>query len=68
MPLPVRHTPRAKWHDYNGAEYFVTICTADREHYFGTVRNGQTQLTAVGANNVLKKSANYTWMSRSHYM
>lgn len=48
MPLPVRHTPRAKWHDYNGAEYFVTICTADREHYFGTVRNGQTQLTAVG--------------------
>ncbi len=48
MPLPVRHTPRANWHKYNGAEYFVTICTGGREHYFGEVHNGQTQLTAVG--------------------
>jgi REP element-mobilizing transposase RayT len=48
MPLPNRHTPRAKWHKYNGAEYFVTICTTDRAHYFGTVRDGQTQLTAAG--------------------
>ncbi len=48
MPLPNRHTPRAKWHKYNGAEYFVTICTNGREHYFGEVRDGQTQLTAVG--------------------
>ncbi len=48
MSLPVRHTPRAQWHKYNGAEYFVTICTSGREHYFGEVRNGQTQLTAVG--------------------
>ena len=48
MPLPVRHTPRANWHKYNGAEYFVTICTGGREHYFGEVRDGQTQLTAVG--------------------
>ncbi len=23
MPLPVRHTPRANWHKYNGAEYFI---------------------------------------------
>ena len=48
MPLPDRHISRAKWHKYNGAEYFVTICTAERAHYFGTVRDGQTQLTAVG--------------------
>ena len=48
MPLPNRHTPRAKWHNYNGAEYFVTICTSGREHYFGEVCDGQTQLTAVG--------------------
>ena len=48
MPFPVRHTPRANWHKYNGAEYFVTICTGGREHYFGEVYNGQTQLTAVG--------------------
>ena len=48
MPFPIRHTPRANWHKYNSAEYFVTICTGGREHYFGEVRNGQTQLTAVG--------------------
>ncbi len=48
MPFPVRHTPRANWHKYNGAEYFVTICTGGREHYFGEVHNGQTQLSAVG--------------------
>ena len=29
-------------------EYFVTICTGGREHYFGEVHDGQTQLTAVG--------------------
>ena len=48
MSLPARHTPRANWHKYNGAEYFVTICTGGREHYFGEVHDGQTQLTAVG--------------------
>ena len=48
MKLHDRKSPRAQWHDYSGAEYFVTICTKDRVHYFGTVRNGQTQLTPVG--------------------
>ena len=48
MPLPVRKTPRAQWHKYDGAEYFVTICTGNRTHYFGTVCDAQTQLTAVG--------------------
>ena len=35
---------RANWHDYNGGVYFVTICTKNREHYFGEIthccRNG----------------------------
>ena len=48
MKLHDRKSPRAQWHDYNGAEYFVTICTKDRAHYFGCVHNGQTQLTPVG--------------------
>ena len=48
MSLPIRKSPRATWHPYNGAEYFVTICTGNRTPYFGTVRNGQTQLTLVG--------------------
>ena len=28
---------RADWHDYNGGVYFVTICTKNREHYFGEI-------------------------------
>ena len=48
MKLHDRKSPRAQWHDYNGAEYFVTICTKDRTHYFGSVHNGLTQLTPVG--------------------
>ena len=33
---------RAQWHDYNGGEYFVTICTKDRVHYFGEIYDGKT--------------------------
>ena len=46
--LPNRKSPRANWHDYNNAEYFVTICTKDRVHYFGEVHDGNMRLTAVG--------------------
>jgi len=48
MALPVRKSPRAKWHNYNGADYFVTICTGGRVNYFGSIVDGKTQLTAVG--------------------
>jgi len=45
----------ASW-DYscNGA-YFITICTASREHYFGRIINGQPQLSPQG------KIANEYW-------
>ena len=46
--LPTRKSPRAYWHEYDGAEYFVTICTHNRAHYFGEVRDGQMQLTDLG--------------------
>ena len=35
--------------DYGcNAPYFVTICTKDREHYFGEIRNGEMQLNELG--------------------
>ncbi len=34
---------RAQWHGYDGGEYFVTICTKDRVHYFGEIYNGKTR-------------------------
>ena len=32
---------RATWHDYNGGIYFITICTAHKQCYFGCVLGGQ---------------------------
>ena len=40
---------RAQWWDYgwNGA-YFITICTQNREHFFGKIRNGKMELSPLG--------------------
>ncbi len=45
---PERKSPRAEWHDYNGGEYFVTICTHNREHFFGTIINHKMNLSEIG--------------------
>ncbi|MEA4937451.1 MAG: transposase [Paludibacter sp.] len=39
---------RAVWHDYNGGDYFITICTAGRMHYFGEIENGEMVLNILG--------------------
>jgi putative transposase len=39
---------RAAWHDYNGGDYFITICTGDREHYFGEIANDKMILNVLG--------------------
>ena len=44
---------RANWHGYSGGEYFVTICTQNREHFFGEISNCEKNepemvLTRVG--------------------
>ncbi len=46
--LPQRKSPRATWHDYNGAEYFITICTKFHELYFGDVVDGNMELSEIG--------------------
>jgi REP element-mobilizing transposase RayT len=42
-------TTRLQQHDYgkNGA-YFITICTADRTHFFGEIANKKMQLNELG--------------------
>ncbi len=36
-------------YDYgNAGLYFITICTAHREHYFGEIINGKMQLSNIG--------------------
>jgi REP element-mobilizing transposase RayT len=39
---------RAVWHDYMGGAYFVTICTKDREFYFGRIENDEMHLSEIG--------------------
>jgi REP element-mobilizing transposase RayT len=39
---------RASWHSYNGGYYHVTICTKDRELYFGEIVDGSMRLSEIG--------------------
>ncbi len=40
---------RANWWNYGWAgAYFITICTHNREHYFGEINNGKMLLSNVG--------------------
>ncbi|MGB3454529.1 MAG: transposase [Moheibacter sp.] len=41
---------RAQWWDYGwNRAYFITICTKNREHFFGEIKNGKMILTPLGA-------------------
>ena len=43
--------PSARWQnwDYRWAgAYFITICTGNREHYFGEIADGNMHLSGVG--------------------
>lgn len=39
---------RAIGHDYSGGAYFVTICTAGMEHYFGEIVDGEMIFSEMG--------------------
>lgn len=40
---------RASWWNYGWAgAYFITICTKDRNHYFGEIKNGEMKLSPCG--------------------
>lgn len=46
--FPSRKSPRADFHDYSGGDYFITICTKDKSHYFGEIIDGQMRLSILG--------------------
>ena len=49
MNYPERKSPRLKNWDYtSSAAYFVTICTKDRHHYFGSIENEKVRLSRTG--------------------
>ncbi|WP_460969720.1 transposase [Spirosoma migulaei] len=40
---------RAAWWNYSWAgAYFITICTAQRQHYFGSIQEGNMHLSNIG--------------------
>ncbi len=39
---------RAWWHQYKGGSYYVTICTKNRENYFGQIENGVMEMSEIG--------------------
>jgi putative transposase len=44
-----RKRNRALWHDYSKPGiYFITICTKDREHYFGKISDKKMELSEIG--------------------
>ena len=43
-----RKSPRAEFHDYSGGNYFITICTHSRVHYFGEIINNEMWYSPVG--------------------
>lgn len=42
--------PSARYphHNYDGGAYFVTICTAGMQHYFGEISDGNMHLSEIG--------------------
>lgn len=43
-----RKSPRADFHNYSGGDYFVTICTRDKNHYFGKISGGMMHHSEIG--------------------
>lgn len=43
-----RKSPRASFNDYSDGDYFITICTKDKIHYFGEIRDGVMIFSALG--------------------
>ena len=43
-----RHAFRAEWHVYNSGIYFVTICSKDKQHIFGKIKDNIMILSDIG--------------------
>lgn len=63
--LPIRKNIRATFHNYSGGDYFVTICTREKKHFFGKIVNDKMHLSPLGqyANDALKTlSTHYSYV------
>jgi len=51
----ISSTRLKNWDYRNNGAYFITICTKDRIHFFGAIKNGKMQLSEIG------KLAHHFW-------
>ncbi|MCM1505167.1 MAG: transposase [Muribaculum sp.] len=56
-----RKTPRANFIDYDYGDYFITICTKDKQHFLGEIHDGLMALSDVGqfVDNQLSRSKEF---------
>ena len=56
-----KQSARTMWHDYDGGLYFVTICTKDRQCYFGNISDSRMCFTEIGeyAEQCIKQISTY---------
>lgn len=43
-----RKSPRANWIDYDAGLFFITICTINHTHFFGSIHDGEMKLSEIG--------------------
>lgn len=50
-----RKSIRVKWNNYQNGSYFITICTQNKQHYFGYINNQKMNLSILGCelNNII---------------
>ena len=44
----IRKSPRAPFYDYSDGDFFVTICTLEKDHFFGEIKNGCMNHSSIG--------------------
>lgn len=43
-----RKSPRANWINYDNGIFFITVCTKDKQHFFGTILRNEMHLSQIG--------------------
>ena len=46
--FPKRKSPRANFHNYSKGIFFITICTKNKQYFFGKIINGNMIYTQIG--------------------
>lgn len=59
--FPQHKNIRAPFHNYSEGEYFITICTKEKHHYFGKITNGKMFFSKLGqyAHNAMETLATH---------